>query len=443
MQGKPVLIIHGWSDKSDSFEPLAGFLKSNGFEVVNIFLGDYMSMYDEVTINDLGEAMGKAIKANNIPQAPREFDVIVHSTGGLVVRQYLYHYYYAQPELCPIDHLVMLAPCNFGSPLASLGQSVLGRMFKGWKWDGMFQTGKLVLDALKFASPISWNMALNDLFDPANKIFCPDNLYTTILIGSDSYEGIASIKHQNGSDGVVRVATANLNARYLRLKFTTETDLPEIVEVLPCYDTIAFGVLYEKNHSSIKTPSDTSYNSLGDLIIRSLRIDSPDKYRQHIDNLRQITAQTFQQGIITAEEKYHQYQHLVTCVHDQFGEQIHDYVIEFFQEDEDDSDIVMQKVHGEILEKVDKFEHRSGFTSFFFDITDMRLQILNAGHRVQMSLSAAALSKNITYLDPKMYLTVVGPTESEQYLLCENTPILVDIELPRIQSGEVFSLRIS
>jgi len=441
MAGKPVLIIHGWSDKSESFEPLAGFLKSHGFEVVDIYLGDYMSMYDEVTIYDLGEAMGKAIDSNRISQNPRSFDVIVHSTGGLVARQYLIHYFYAKPDLCPIDHLVMLAPCNFGSPLASLGQSVLGRMFKGWKWDGMFQTGKRVLDALKLASPLSWKMAQTDLFDPANKIFCPKNIYTTILTGSDSYEGIASIKHQNGSDGTVRVATANLNARYIQLKFTTEYGYPDVNEVLPYYEPIAFGVVYGKNHSTIKNPDSSDRNSLGDLILRSLKIGSPEEYCRHVEDLRGITSLTFEQGLISGGDKYHQYQHLVTKVHDQFNEEIPDYVIEFFQESGDDTDTVMQKIHGDILEKVDKFAPDSGYTSFFFDITDMRINIADARHKVEMSLSAASLSRNIRYLDPKKFLTVVGDTAADQHLLRENTPLLVDIELARLQSDEVFRLR--
>jgi esterase/lipase len=35
-----VAILHGWSDNSESFQPLAKFLKQNGFSAVPIFLGN-------------------------------------------------------------------------------------------------------------------------------------------------------------------------------------------------------------------------------------------------------------------------------------------------------------------------------------------------------------------------------------------------------------------
>jgi hypothetical protein len=32
----PVVILHGWGDDSGSFESLSGWLKSNGFQVVDM-----------------------------------------------------------------------------------------------------------------------------------------------------------------------------------------------------------------------------------------------------------------------------------------------------------------------------------------------------------------------------------------------------------------------
>lgn len=247
MAKRPVLILHGWSDESNSFEPLSTFLKNNGFRVIDIWLADYISMKDEITIQDIGQAMGNAIKSNGISEKKHSFDVVVHSTGGLIVRQYLIHYFRERPERCPIKHLVMLAPANFGSPLAGKGKSLLGRLIKGRKWDGLFQTGTQVLNALKLASPISWHMAELDLFNPKNKIFSPKNIYTTVLIGTDSYQGLSSIIHENGSDGTVRVSTANLNATYLKLKFTNKDSFPKVEEVPLSYDPIAFGVLFGHN----------------------------------------------------------------------------------------------------------------------------------------------------------------------------------------------------
>lgn len=447
MGNRPVIILHGWSDSSESFEQLSYFLKEHDFQVVNIWLSDYLSMHDEITIYDLGQAMGKAIRDKGISEDRHSFDVIVHSTGGLVVRQYLIHYFFGKPELCPIRHLVMLAPANFGSPLASLGQSVFGRFTLGWKWDGLFQTGTKILDALKLASPISYRMAMLDLFNPDNRIFCPENIFTTILIGSDAYENkIRAVMHENGSDGTVRVSTANLNAKYIKLIFKKEIEDPEIIEVAPQYDPIAFGVLYNYDHARITLPSDSEYGiSLGINILRSLSIESVQDYQKHVEDLKKTTAKTFEMGQEAQEAKqdrYHEYQNLVTWVHDQFNDNIKDYCIEFYQEQDDDEDDVFVTMHKDILEKVVQYSSDSGMTSFLFDITDLKSQLLGKNHSVQMSLTAKALSKDITYLNPQKALTVVNSDKNQQqHLIQPNTTLLVDIQLPRIQSDDVFKLR--
>lgn len=60
----PVLIVHGWSDDSDSFKPLASFLKAQGFKTVSLFLADYLSMDDDVTHADAAKAMEEAVRAD-------------------------------------------------------------------------------------------------------------------------------------------------------------------------------------------------------------------------------------------------------------------------------------------------------------------------------------------------------------------------------------------
>ncbi len=441
MAKKPLLILHGWSGESKHLGKLSAFLKStNKFKVVDIWLSDYLSMNDEITIQDLGQAMGKAIKANKISEKHHSFDVIVHSTGGLVVRQYLIHYFLGKPEQCPIKNLVMLAPANFGSPLAHIGKSMLGRLKMGWNWDHFWQTGTRVLNALELGSPISWNMAKLDLFNPKNKIFTPKNIYTTVLVGTDSYTGLGEITHENGSDGTVRVSTANLNASYIKIVFNLPSGY-EVIEKKTCYDPIAFGVLYNQNHGTIIRPKDKGDEQLKELLIKSLTIENSDQYGKHVEYLRdKINEKTFKDGMAEKkkEKRYHQYQNVVIRVHDQFGEDVKDYFIEFFQEKEK-TDNVMQKVHKEILEKVHNYSNNSSYRSFLFDITDMRKDILDEGKELDMSLCAAALSKNIYYHDPKDYLTVVS--KKDKTLLKENTTLFVDIELPRIQDKRVFQFK--
>ena len=47
-----VAILHGWSDTSKSFHRLRSFLEANGHEVAGIWLGDYVSMDDDVRVEE-------------------------------------------------------------------------------------------------------------------------------------------------------------------------------------------------------------------------------------------------------------------------------------------------------------------------------------------------------------------------------------------------------
>lgn len=441
MNKKPVVILHGYSDNSKSFEPLARFLKSHGFQVVDLWLADYLSMYDELTIEDLGQAMGTALDAHKIPRSPKSFDLIAHSTGGLVVRSYLAHYFYGHPEKCPIEHLVLLAPANFGSPLAALGKSMLGRLFKGWSWDHLFQTGTRILQALELASPISWELARKDLFDPKNPLFKVKNLYTTVLIGTEAYDGLRELAHENGSDGTVRVSTANLNARYLRLNFEGE-DSMKLEEIPGQYDPIAFGVLYGFNHGTIVNPEKQTaeQSPLGELILESLAITSKSQYRDHLEKLKKITAETFQKGKMNKNsEHYHEYQNLSVRVYDQYKEMIPDYFLEFFEENNDPKDKVMRQIQSEILEKVRLYSGNGSYRSLLFDITDLREKILKPGHEIDMSIAVAAKSERISYRNPKEYLTLASP-KNEKFIVPNGT-LFLDICVERIQAPEVFKLK--
>src|SRR5664279_4399383 len=115
----PVIIVHGWSDTSKSFQSLADYLKKNGFKVVQIWLGDYISLHDQVTLEDIGLAFIRALADQKIPVKRHSFDLIVHSTGGLVAREFLRQACRQadgtrDASLTPVRHLCMLAPANFG-----------------------------------------------------------------------------------------------------------------------------------------------------------------------------------------------------------------------------------------------------------------------------------------------------------------------------------------
>jgi len=119
--GRPRLIIHGYSDQGKSFIPLAKALEAKGISVDDINIASWISLSNEITLKDVGEALERALRdpALNGKLADKEFDAIVHSTGMLVVRSGLAGNPSVRIPL--LKHLIALAPATFGSPLAAPG----------------------------------------------------------------------------------------------------------------------------------------------------------------------------------------------------------------------------------------------------------------------------------------------------------------------------------
>ena len=74
----------------------------------------------------------------------------------------------------------MLAPANFGSPLAHKGRALLGRAIKGF--GSGFETGTHILRSLEMASPYTWELAERDRFG-AN-VFSRDGVRCTVIVGN-------------------------------------------------------------------------------------------------------------------------------------------------------------------------------------------------------------------------------------------------------------------
>ncbi len=434
----PVIILHGWSDNSRSFRVLADWLKDRlGPNVVTIFLGDYLSMNDEVTLFDLGRAFDLALQKENIPQGRHSFDLIVHSTGGLVAREYLRQKCLdpatgrRDAAATPIRRLCMLAPANFGSPLATLGKSILGRVFKGWKWDGFGESGQNVLDALELASPYTFDLAVDDLFDAEFPVFSPANTLTTVVVGTAAYPGaLKSTLHEDGSDGTVRVATANLQASYFRIDFFDQDGDPAVREIPSTTGDVALAV-FHRNHASITDPDDPVQQAEWQAAMLNALTVSPQTYGAHVKFCRALTDATFAQGLAGKNPGwYHRYQHVVFRVRDQHGDPIDDFMIEFYQEPGDRQDRIFKEINANILEKVTKNQRAANCRSFYFDVTDLEaLLTRDSKPVVELSISASHVSRRIRFRNPARGVEVFKA--GEKRFIRGNQPILVDITLHR------------
>src|SRR3954463_148393 len=90
---RPLVLIHGYSDKGTSFYPIRDALVAKGVNLIDIDICTYVSLNNEITIKDIAEGLDRAFR--NHPQLKddaQEFDAIVHSTGMLVLRSWLTNY---------------------------------------------------------------------------------------------------------------------------------------------------------------------------------------------------------------------------------------------------------------------------------------------------------------------------------------------------------------
>jgi hypothetical protein len=229
-----VVFVHGWSVRNTStYGALPQRLRREAaaqgspIDVKHVFLGKYVSFRDEVRVEDISRGFEAAVRKElaDLLAAGGRFACITHSTGGPVVRDWWQRFYLGPSSApqCPMSHLVMLAPANFGSALAQLGKQRLGRI-KTW-FQGV-EPGTGVLEWLELGSPEAWRLNEKWIAQPA-KVVATSGVFPFVLTGQTIdrklYDHLNPYTGEAGSDGVVRVAAANLNATLVRLEQEPET----------------------------------------------------------------------------------------------------------------------------------------------------------------------------------------------------------------------------
>src|ERR1700732_3599519 len=118
-----VVFLHGWGVRNPDYGALPQWLRERmGASVVDVWLSDYITYSDSVTMGDLVDAFERA-RQQNFPGV--KFACVTHSTGGPLARQWLATYGAAEGAAGLLTHLVMLAPPNHGSAMAQLGKGRL------------------------------------------------------------------------------------------------------------------------------------------------------------------------------------------------------------------------------------------------------------------------------------------------------------------------------
>lgn len=324
-QGEVTIIMHGWSDCSESFVTLKRFLVAQGIgKVQTVYYMDYESREDNITFNDVIDGFNDQLIEKKLIGVNGEklcdLNVIVHSTGGLVIRHWIWRYYRDRIAECPISRLVMLAPANFGSPLAHRGKSFLGSLFKGrWKIGDFLEVGRELLNGLELASPYQWDLAHKDLL-VKNPYYNRNQIQTTVLVGIEDYDGIRGWVNKPGTDGTVVIAGTSLDSAKLTLDFS-DPNQPGKWMITNPKDDFAFAVLENLDHGSIIDSIDV--NQAGELLLEALKRKS-NTFEAFQNKLEEITKTSYQNS---SKSTYQQF--ILHAIDDQ-GVSIRDYTVEFF-----------------------------------------------------------------------------------------------------------------
>ena len=440
-----LVFVHGWSVTSTkTYGKLPEVIQEQapanlGINIKHIFLGKYISFHDEVTVDDIARAFEQAridvLGRNSI------FSCITHSTGAPVIRTWIRKFYGARNKISelPLKHLIMLAPANHGSALAQIGKARAGRI-KAW-FNGV-EPGTGVLNWLELGSTEQRELNLDWLrYRTSSNGFFPFVL-TGEKIDEKLYDFVNAYLAEEGSDGVVRVAAANLNYRFVTLEQNTEADTFSVgdggdeIHVHPLRirgqivkpaQRCALEIIPDASHSGKKLGIMNSVNRRNfrnkrvvAAIIESLGVSTSEEYSTLVRQMKKRSV---------AVQKQNKYSMVMVRVMDDQGNDITDYDLLL---------LAGEEYHPNLLPKgffVDrqKNKHNNCQLTYYLDNTVMQdIRDGKLGFRV-----IPRPSEGFSYYTPAEFRSDdIGVSD----LLWDNETLLLDVVLKRHVDVNTFKL---
>lgn len=447
---KKLLILHGYSDGATSFTGLRDFFQSNGYAREDVFLLNYASMDDQSQFTDFADKLDEDFEKLF---AGERIDVACHSTGALVVRLWLDLHHQRQRAAgkktprSPVEHLLMFAPANFGSDLAEMGQSFLGKFrstfFNSNRNPGDFlESGKYVLQGLEPASPFQWSLSGRDLHGDSffNPELGPANVcYPFVFAAGKGYGGLQAriIKDRKkpGTDGTVRICGTSLNTRKCVVDFCHREVNPIWVTERK-FDNIAFAIFGDFNHGSLIDYNEMFARGPGKFALKALQVSTLADYAALATECDAFTRRHYEGD---------PYQQFFFNVHDDVGLPVPDFYIDFYAQRADGS------VHSALTLEFD----RSFKAEFYRHSADASCRVLllnlaklrdycrrlkQAKARLVFDVHAISPVKEIRYLPAFAVVFDDATKNDEPDFLFENTTTLVEIVLNRVASDRVLHL---
>jgi hypothetical protein len=434
---RPLLILHGWSDVAESMVPLAEALRAHlPHKVQHCSVADYLTLEDHITYDDLVEGFQQAWLAQGLPTGKHAVDVVVHSTGGLVIRDWLTRYY--TPQTAPIKHLLMLAPANFGSYLAHKGRAFYGRMLKGMGHGRPFEVGSELLKGLELASPYTWNLAMRDCF-VSDPFYGPGRTLCTVLVGMEGYQGLPSMTHDADSDGTVRWSCADLNPVHWSIDLSTNGHIDHIVR-RSASGLCGFGLVAGVNHSSLVGKGQDFSQAHLAWMLRALTV-SDDAFSGWCAELKahhkSILNQNYKGG----------FQNTVIRVMDQYRKPIQDYFITFTSCGSDAHKLA-SLFHEQVHAATHVYANQPAYRCLYLhhkplDQVSGDEDSLHINLQAYPSLDPENTQDVVGYLplDEAHHTSIVIPADQLTDFLVPNRTMLMEVCLPRVHRQSVFQLK--
>ena len=418
------LLIHGYSASGLEFQKWKDALVTTNIDVATIEIGNYISLNNEISIKDLGEAFDRALRLTKWSGGSKDdswtFDAIVHSTGMLIIRQWLASDPFGiddpRSRVRRLKHLVGLAPATFGSPQGKKGRSWLGALVKGNRDLGpdFMNAGDMVLDGLELGSRFSWDLALKDMLG-AKPLYDEGagTPYVAVFIGNVGYSGISKIANSPGSDGTVRWAGCALNTRMVQLDFRRQPGLvdvngkPKRTKVsdwvtgrLECPIIAVEG----RNHGSILSdPDDGLVHQVSDFL---RNVKNADQYRTWLTNALAYGTDALtkmDQDSKAGEAGGAGWQQMVMHVKDDHGDGVTDYNVQLFVgNDLNQSD---DPSYSPVPLIVDSYSGDSSYRCFYVRLSEDMMKVGTVGHLDKVWLELIA-SSGTSYLEYEAYSNI-------------------------------------
>ena len=379
----PIVLLHGYSASERSFHKWRDALVARGYDATTIHLGDYVSLSNEITIKDIAEAFDRALREEAGLNKREPFDAIVHSTGGLVIREWLATYGSAHGlRRRRLKRVVGLAPATFGSPLAQHGQSWIGSIFKGSKHPGpdFLESGHRVLSGLELGSSYTWDLAHRDLLRGA-AVYDETSAspYPFVLIGLKDYGRLKrAFLNDPGSDGTVRWAGAGLNTRKIDVDLTRKPGAKNDgrYKISPWHNVdVPLVLLPDHNHTTIVSEPD----DLVDMVLEALAVEDALGYQAWIEK-----HSTMSSGRLAKVEK-DRWQQFVVRVVDERGDPVPDYYLELAEGG---------KILKEFSLEAHAFKHDESFRCFHVNLSKLKPETRTA---LELRLDASSGTELVAY----------------------------------------------